>query len=64
MVWLVYARVPTVIFQASSHPSPSSSMSMRISSGTAIDGCVSFIWMATRDVRLLNGFFDPRADLR
>ena len=45
-VWLVYASAPVVMSQASSHSRCASSSRMRMSSGTAMAGCVSFNWMA------------------
>ena len=46
-VWLVYASVRQVRSQASSQPRRASSRRIRISSGTAIAGCVSLSWIAT-----------------
>ena len=46
-VWLVYATVLEVSAQALSQSMPSTSMRMRMSSGAASVGCVSFIWIAT-----------------
>ena len=43
----MYASVRCVRSQASSHPRCASSSRIRISSGTAIVGCVSLSWMAT-----------------
>lgn len=47
IVWLVYAQVFVVISHASSHPRPSTSIRIRISSGTATVGWVSFSWKVT-----------------
>ena len=46
-VWLVYATVLDVISHALSQSRPSTSTRMRMSSGAARVGCVSFIWIAT-----------------
>ena len=47
IVWFVYAQALLVIAHASSQPSPCSSIRMRMSSGTATVGWVSFIWNTT-----------------
>mmetsp|Transcript_23788 Transcript_23788/g.76437 ORF Transcript_23788/g.76437 Transcript_23788/m.76437 type:complete len:289 (+) Transcript_23788:1096-1962(+) len=52
-VWLVYAKVRCVMAHASSKLMSSPSMSNRISSGTPMDGCVSFSWMAFFSGKLL-----------
>ncbi len=46
-VWLVKLQVAQTRPHARVQPSPSSSMSTRISSGMSSVGCVSFIWKAT-----------------
>ena len=46
-VWLVYATVLEVSAHALSQSMPSTSTRMRMSSGAARVGWVSFIWMAT-----------------
>ena len=45
-VWFVYDTLRVVRSHASSQPRSCSSMSRRISSGTASVGCVSFSWIA------------------
>jgi len=51
-VWFVKANTFVVIPHAADHPNPWSSMSTRMSSATAIVGCVSLSWNATFDPNL------------
>ena len=56
-VWLVYEHVWRVMLQARSHSMVISSTSRRMSSATAIDGCVSFIWIANFSWKRSGGIF-------
>ena len=56
-VWLVYEQVWRVMSQARSQSMAISSTSRRMSSATAIDGCVSFIWIANFSWNRSGGIF-------